>query len=188
MKKKHEVEYRALIDTKTFASLLALGKKKFKDSFQDALTIEDSYFCPSHVTKFSEVEMNDIGSYSLRLRREVMDGQVITTLNTKIIRNTGDHNAWLEHETGLSSYEECEKILRAIGFKSFFSFKKTRYSFCDRDIHICLEDIENFQPAIELEIMTTEDNVAEAKKELLNYMTKNGIEKEAIVKKSITRF
>ncbi len=186
MEKKHEVEYRALITNEIYNKLKEKGQKENGASFRGPLFIQDNYFCPRTVKDFSEVEMDDVGSYSLRLRREIKDSKTTITLNTKIIRNTGDHNAWLEHETGLTSYEEGKLILEAIGFKSFFEFKKNRFSFQDGDIHVCLEDIEDFQPAIEIEIMTTEDEVDEAKNTLLKYMEKNNISKDSIVKKSIT--
>jgi predicted adenylyl cyclase CyaB len=186
MKNKHEVEFRALITSEVYNKLLDRGRRENSESFHGPLSIQDNYFCPLHVKNFSEVEMNDVGSYSLRLRREIKDNKTTVTLNTKIIRNVGDHNAWLEHETGLTSYEEGKMILEAIGFKSFFEFKKNRYSFQDANIHVCLEDIENFQPAIEIEIMTTEDKVQEAKDALIQYMESNNISKENLVKKSIT--
>ena len=124
MDKKHEVEHRALITTETFDALLAKGKEECAQSFQGPLAIHDAYFCPQDVRNFNEVEMNEIGSYSLRLRCEVENGAATFSLNTKIIRKAQDHNAWLEHEITLSSFEECREILEAIGFKVFFELKK----------------------------------------------------------------
>ena len=186
MEKKHEVEYRALITAEIFSTLLDKGKTLYTDSFQGPLMIQDVYFCQKNVKTFQEVEMDEVGSYSLRLRREVENDKTSTTLNTKIINNIGDHNAWLEHEIGISSYDESKIILEAIGFKIFFELKKNRYVFQDHDIRVCLEDINNFQPAIEIEILTSEDKTEEAKKKLLDYLDQNCIEKESIVKKSIT--
>lgn len=186
MEKKHEVEYRALITAKTFKALLNRGKKECAQSFQGPLMIQDTYFCPRHIKDFHEVEMNEVGSYSLRLRREIENGKTAVTLNAKIIKNAGDHNAWLEHEFNLSSYEECKKILESIGFKAFFELKKNRYTFQDGEIHICLEGIDDFQAAIEIEIITSEDKTEEAKKKLLDYLAQNQIKKDAIIKKSIT--
>lgn len=186
MDKKHEVEYRALITPEVFKTVFDRGQKEYAKSFCGPLTIQDAYFCPQHVKDFSEVEMDEVGSYSLRLRREIKEGKTTVTLNTKVIRNTGDHNAWLEHEVSLSSYEEGKLILESIGFKKFFEFKKNRYSFNDEEINVCLEEIEDFQPTIEIEILTTEDKTEEAKKKLLDYFAKNQIKKDSIVKKSIT--
>ena len=167
MEKKYEVEYRALINIETFKKLLKKGKKEYSESFHGPLIIQDAYFCPQSVKKFKEVEMEEVGSYSLRLRREIKSEKENVTLNTKIIKQKGDHNAWLEHEVIISSYKECEKILKAMGFKIFFEFKKTRYSFKENEIHVCLEDIDNFQPIIEIEILTSKSKTELAKKKLL---------------------
>lgn len=186
MKQKHEVEYRALLDREIFQTLMEHGKKKFQESFKGHITIQDTYFCLRSVKDFQEVEMNNVGSYSLRLRKETNGNKTSITLNTKTIQNAGDHNAWLEHEVSVSSYEECRSILETIGFKAFFDLKKRRYSFQDGEIQVCLEDIENFQPAIEIEILTSADKTEEAKKKLLNYFHKHHINNENVVKKSIT--
>ncbi len=186
MDKNHEVEYRALINSETFQDLLNKGKKEFASNFLGPLIIKDAYFCPKQVKDFKEVEMDEVGSYSLRVRSEAKNDQHVVTLNTKTIKNEGDHNAWLENEIDISSYDECIKILETIGFKMFFELKKKRFSFKDGEINVCLEDIENFQPAVEIEILTSSDKTEEAKNKLLNYFAENNIAKESIVKKSIT--
>ena len=186
MENKHEVEYRALISIDTFNKLLNNGKDNFPESFSGPSIITDAYFCQKNVKTFHGVEMNEVGSYSLRVRSEIKNDQTTVTLNTKTIKNKGDHNAWLENEIEVSSYEECKKILEIIGFKVFFELKKHRFSFMDGEINVCLEDIENFQPAIEIEILTSVDKTEEAKSKLLGYFKKNNISEESIVKKSIT--
>lgn len=186
MDKKHEVEYRALIEIKTFENLLNDGKSKFAESFHGPLIIHDTYFCQKNVKSFNEVEMDKVDSYSLRLRREIKNNITTVTLNTKTIKKEGDHNAWLENEVGVSSYEECKKILETIGFKIFFELKKKRFSFQDGEINVYLEDIDDFQPAIEVEILTSFDGTEKAKRKLLDYFNQNNIEQKAILEKSIT--
>ncbi len=186
MSEKYEVEFRALITPQIFESLLEKGRKDFSETFSGPLIIQDSYFCPKSVTGFKEIEMDKVGSFSLRLRREEKNNETEISLNTKTIKNEKDHNAWVEHEVSVSSYSEGSEILKTIGFKNFFEFTKKRYQFSDGDIHICLEDIENFGQAIEIEVLTTEDNVDEAKNGILEYLHTYGIEKEMLVEKSIT--
>jgi len=186
MDKKHEVEFRALITPEVFSSILEKAKGSTEQAVTGPLFIVDAYFCAKTVTSFKEIEMDKVGSYSLRLRKEEADGKETSTMNTKIIRSEGDHNAWLEHEIGISSFDEGERILGAIGFKKFFELRKNRYSFNDNGVHICLEDIVDFQPAIEVEIMTTNDGIEKAKKDLLTYLSKHGIDEQMIVKKSVT--
>ena len=184
MEKKQEVEYRAFIAVKIFKTLLNKARK-FKN-FRGQLIIRDTYFCPKRAKNFRDIEMNRVGSYSLRLRQKVENGKERVTLNIKVIRKTGDHNAWLEHEVFLSSYKETKTILEAIGFKVFFELKKSRFSFKENGINVHLEDIRNFQPAIEVEIITSENKTEAAKRKLLDYLAQNHIQKKAIVKKSIT--
>ena len=186
MNKKHEVEFRALLTDEMFKYFLERGKNISKSNIENPIIIEDAYFCPQKVQSFSEIEMDEIGSYSLRLRRETKKDKTDISMNTKIIQNVGDHNAWLEHEVIVSSFEETRRILEAIGFKCFFEFKKRRYSFHDGEINVCLEDIDKFQPAIEIEILATEDKTAEAKQTLLDYLGSNNVPNDAIIKKSIT--
>ncbi len=181
-----EVEYRALLSTDTYTNILNLAKSKFSGSLRGPQKIEDAYFCRDDVKCFNEIEMNNVGSYSLRLRRDTVDNKTSATLNVKVITNKGDHNSWLEHEATVSSFEECEKIIKILGFKIFFAYKKNRFTFTDGEIQVCLEDIENFQPAIEVEIITSKEESENAKTKLLDYLESNGISNSSIVNKSIT--
>jgi len=186
MHEKHEVEYRALISRRTLDAFIAEGKSLAEARFEGPITIVDSYFCPKSVTSFTEIEMDSTGSYSLRLRSEKKGRKEIASINTKVIQSVGDHNAWLEHETGISSFAEVACIFSDIGFKNFFELRKKRYAFKDGEINVCLEDIENFQPAIEIEIITTRSDTDMAKKRLLSYMKNHHIEDNLILKKSVT--
>jgi len=186
MKKNHEVEYRALLTPKVYLNLLEIGKKKHALNINDPIIIEDSYYCSKEVTSFKEVEMDTVGSYSFRLRKEIKNNKEISKLNTKIITTLGDHNAWREHETDVSSHDECDKILKSIGFKRFFTFKKKRYTYYVKDILVCLEDIKGFGPIIEVEIITTKEKEKDAKKKLITFLKSHNIKREDIVKKSVT--
>lgn len=184
--KNHEVEFRAILTSKDFLNLLKIGKTKYKDNFKGPVTIEDIYYCQKHVKDFKEVEMDDIGSYSLRLRKETRKKVSTLTLNTKVITTFGDHNSWQEYETNISSHENSDQILRSIGFKDFFTFKKDRYTYRVGDILVCLENIIGFGSIIEVEIITTKEKSEIAKRKLLKFLESHNIKKEDIVKKSIT--
>lgn len=186
MEKNHEVEYRALLTRDIYLDLLEKGKKKHSLKINNPIVIEDSYYCLKGVKNFKEVEMDKVGSYSFRLRKEVKNNKEVSKLNTKIITTFGDHNAWREHETDVSSHDECDKILQSIGFKRFFTFKKKRHSYYVNDILVCLEDIEGFGPIIEVEIITTKEKEKEAKEKLLTFLKIHNIQKDKIVKKSVT--
>lgn len=182
---KHEVEFRALISRDIFDKFLAEARDSTKKTIKP-LSIIDAYYCAKSVTSFKEIEMDKVGSYSLRLRCEQDSDKENSSMNTKVIQSEGDHNAWLEHQINISSFSEAERILNSIGFKKFFELSKKRYSFHDHGVEVCLEDIHDFQPAIEVEMMTTHDNIEKAKNDLIIFLDKHGIKKDMIVKKSIT--
>lgn len=186
MEKNIEVEYRALISPDIFQELFKIGQEKYHDSFTGPSTILDAYFCPVTVTEFSQVEMDTVGSYSLRLREQTKNGVTSANINTKTITSYGDHNAWEEHESAVGSYKEAEAILKTIGFKQFFVLEKDRYTYQYEDILVCLENIKDFQPVIEVEIVTTPDKKNDAKAMLLAFLTSHGIKEDAIVTKSVT--
>lgn len=186
MEKNIEVEYRALISGAVFEQLFEQGKTVYAESFSGPLYLKDAYFCPTTVKEFKEVEMDTVGSYSLRLREEKNAGVTKVNLNTKIITSYGDHNAWEEHETDVASYDESAAILKAIGFKTFFTLEKERYTYAHDEILVCLEKVKDFQSIIEVEIITTEDKKNDAKEKLLAFLASYGIGAESIVTKSVT--
>ncbi len=186
MIENHEVECRALIDTNTFDRFFQNGQKNFSTSFQGPITIEDAYFCPKNAISFEEIEMDKVGSYGLRLRREITDGSTKITLNTKALTKDKDHRSGVEHEMIVDSFEECKRILELIGFKVFFTLQKNRSSYRDGEVTVCLENIKDFQPVIEIEIITSEDKIAEAQEKLLAFLATHKIPETAIAPKSVT--
>lgn len=186
MKNNHEVEYRALLTRDVYLNLLNKGKKRYSLNINNPIIIEDNYYCLKKVKSFKDVEMDKVGSYSFRLRKEIINKKELSKLNTKIITTFGDHNAWREHETSVASYDECDNIIKSIGFKKFFTFKKIRHTYKVDDILVCLEDIEGFGPIIEVEIITTSEKEKEAKEKLLAFLKSHNIKTDDIVKKSVT--
>ena len=183
-KKNIEVEMRALV--KDFASLreniLAKEAKFCGESY-----LRDIYFCPQNISKLEDVEMNQVGSYSLRLRKAKNEsGDFHILLNTKTITNHGDHNAWEEHEIVLSDFEEMVDILKTIGFKSFFELEKTRFHYECGGLGVFLDDIKDFGACIELEKIVSVGEENEAKQEIIKFLESIGIEENKIVPKSVT--
>jgi len=179
-----EVEIRALVPyiENLRQKLLVKGAKYHGESY-----LHDIYFCPQAVNSLEEVEMNQVGSYSLRLRKEKKEnGDVLLYLNTKTITNHGDHNAWEEHEVSLNDFEEMAEILKNIGFKSFFELEKTRFHYQCSGLGVFLEDIKDFGGCIELEKIVSPGEESEAKERILNFLTSIGITKEQLVPKSVT--
>ncbi len=121
--KNREIEIRAILEEVQAMTIL----KQLEDGEGDYLgeeIITDLYFCKNEVKELSEVEMNEVGSYSLRLREKEKNGVKNTDLNIKVITNYRDHGVLDEHETAIGSLEETYMILKTIGLKPFFRLKK----------------------------------------------------------------
>jgi adenylate cyclase, class 2 len=183
--KNQEVEIRARLTSSqragVFGKLKSLGAKRGETEILD-----DIYFCPVRTKKFSQVEMNKVGSYSLRLRHQSKSDKIHTDLNIKVITQHGDHRSWREHETRIENIHEAKQILGFIGFKSFFELKKTRYPFRLGKFSVLVEDIEGFGPALEIEVMTDRANSEKAKKRIKELFDRLGIKPDQIVPKSVT--
>lgn len=123
--KNVEVEIRARIsDIDLFRDTL----EKYGAEFITSIHIYDVYFCKKIITNIQDVEMDEVGSYSLRIRKIIEDNKKESvTLNTKSIISHGDHNAWEEHEVSVDDFIEMTKILYMTEFKPFFNLEKTRY-------------------------------------------------------------
>ncbi|ASI13620.1 CYTH-like superfamily phosphatase [Candidatus Mancarchaeum acidiphilum] len=182
-----EVEKRALLDRSEYNKVK--GKlEELGASYNGIAHVKDVYFCKKDAKSFSEVEMNDIGSFSLRLRgqRNGNMGPAEATMNVKIITKEGDHNSWEEHETGIESIDEASAIFKAIGFKPFCTIEKDRSKYVLDGTNILLEDIEDFGLGVEAEIITNKEDSDAAKEKIDKVLAKIGISKSDIVEKSIT--
>jgi len=184
-KKVFEVELRASLNSEQH--ILLLKKMKMEGaSLLRSIDIFDEYWCPLATKSFADIEMNKIGSYSLRLRKLNYGGKECICLNTKVIASENDHNAWEEHEISVDSFNEGREILRAIGLKPFFVLEKIRTDYKVYDAIFSLEDIRDFGKAVEAEIIATSDKVPSAKKRLRGLFEKFGISESQIFPKSIT--
>ncbi|MFH1855285.1 MAG: CYTH domain-containing protein [bacterium] len=180
--KNHEVELRAFITKRKKENILDL----LKNAPSKKQYIKDVYYCPNSVRQFSEVEMDDVGSFSLRLRESKVGSKLETTINMKVITAYEDHNAWDEHEIKINSLKEAQKICVALGFKSFFTLEKHRHVFKYRGMSVNFEEIKDAGSAIEVELITEKSKASEAKQKILDFFEEAGIKSEQIVKKSLT--
>ena len=185
-KRIQEVEKRALLSSSEYEAvknkLMKLGA-----SYEGDVSVNDIYFCRKDTKSFSEVEMEDVGSFSLRLREQSTAGKPEeTTMNVKVITSQSDHNSWEEHEIMVGPMNEAAAILKAIGFKPFCTIRKKRFTYAIEGVSVILEDIEDFGLGVEAEIMTTKDNEDSAKAKIDKVLSDIGIDSSKIVEKSIT--
>ncbi|OJT94792.1 putative adenylyl cyclase CyaB [Candidatus Micrarchaeum sp.] len=185
-KRVQEVEKRALLNGSEYEAvknkLITLGA-----SNEGVVNINDTYFCRKDTKSFSEIEMKEVGSFSLRLREQsAADKPKETMMNVKVITRQNDHNSWEEHEILVGSMDEATAILKAIGFKPFCTIKKKRLAYTLEGVSISLENIEDFGLGIEAEIMATKDKEDSAKAKIDEVLSEIGIGSSKVVEKSIT--
>jgi len=184
MDKNIEVELRALVeDPKDFQEKLKQKGAEHKSSSY----LKDVYFCDKKATSVADVEMDKVGSYSLRLRVAEKNGNESVTLNTKTITTHGDHNAWEEHEVKIENFREAALILSTTEFKPFFELEKHRHTYLLNDMEILVEEITDFGGAIEVEIMCMPGEEEDSKAKIKNLLKDGlGLNESEIVPKSVT--
>lgn len=183
-----EVELRALL--KQGESQKIVEKlKSLNASHRGVTRVTDVYFCRESAQSFDEIEMRDVGSYSLRIRDSIngKSSGSDCTLNMKVVTQYYDHSSWRELETGISSRSDAEAMLRALGFKPYCTIEKSRDNYEYGRFNVILEDIKDFGPAIEVEVLTTKEEGEAAKREIRALMENElGIPKDEIIPKSIS--
>lgn len=182
---RQEVEVRARISPKQ-KNALARALKERRAVFAGNEQFIDCYLCPSAVKSFSEIAMDKVGSYSLRIRKKVVNQHTVVEINTKTITTHGDHSAWEEHEIQVDSFEEALAIFEAVGFKIFFRLKKQRASYALNQMSVLIEDVADFGSVIEVEVLTTAAEAEKVKESIRAFLHEIGITKEQIAPKSIT--
>lgn len=182
-----EVEIRAVLNENQSNKLLEKIKSGKAEYIGEEKLI-DLYYCKKEVKDFSETEMNDVGTFSLRLRQKEKNNIKKIDMNIKVITTYGDHNAWEEYETEVSSLEECNTIIQTLGYKPFLKIEKVRKSYYleNLDMTVNLESIKDFGIAVEIEIITSKDKAEDAKETIKDYLFTIGINSEQVVPKSIT--
>ncbi len=184
MERNIEVELRALVnDPKDFQEKLKQKGAEHKNSSY----LKDVYFCDKKATSVADVEMDKVGSYSLRLRIARKGDTETISLNTKTITTEGDHNAWEEHEVKIDNFREAALILSTTEFKPFFELEKHRHTYLLNDMEILVEEITDFGGAIEVEIMCMPGEEEGSKAKIKNLLTNElGLSEAEIVPKSVT--
>lgn len=185
MQKTQEVEIRVLIPEQGLPPLLSrldeLGAQKGQTK-----KIRDAYFCRKAFKSFDETEMNEVGSYSLRLRQEICMNQSRILLNSKTINNHGDHGSWEEHEVEVADFASAWHVLTRTEFQCFFELQKKRTLYTLGDVTINVEDIRGHGCCVELEILSTHDAQDEARTKLMETLDTLTVDKNNVVEKSVT--
>lgn len=183
--KDQEIEIRALIKG---GSKNSIREKIIKSGAisKGIRSIHDVYYCDKSCQKVEDAEMNKVGSYSVRIRKEIKDGVTSISYNKKTITTEGDHNSWKEEEEPREDFENAKQEMLDSGYKFFFDLDKDREKFVLDDMEICLEDIKDFGLGIEVEVMATQEESEEVKQKIKTFLKSIDVQEEDIVPKSIT--
>jgi predicted adenylyl cyclase CyaB len=182
-----EVEIRARL-TKDQQNSLPEKLKRMGAKLKSYSSLTDTYFCPKSVKKFSEIEMDKVGSYSLRIRNQNHQIDNNAELNVKVINKKGDHNSWGEHEIKFDSLTDAEAILDTIGFKPYFKIVKDRTKYIYKEFTIELENIKDFDTIIEVELLVDEAEDVQAKLKIQKLLEDFGINNSQLFPKSVTNY
>ncbi len=178
-----EIEIRAFVKS---AKDVEEKIKNLGANLSERIRIIDDWYCINSAKDYSEIKMDKPGSYGLRIRTTFLDDKKKFEINCKVLEKEFDHCAFNEYETQIKEIDEAEKILKAIGFKRFCSIDKKRTSYNLKNATINIEEINGFNPAVEIEIIDDKD--IEKHQEDIKTILKNlEIKKEDIIEKSITR-
>ncbi|MFH1505544.1 MAG: class IV adenylate cyclase [archaeon] len=177
-----EIEIRAFIeDIEEFKARL----EKIGATFVEEKHIVDHWFCREDKKSFDEVLQKHPGDYSLRIRTLETDSGVVCELNSKVLEKLDDHNAFHEYETAVSDFGQTKQILLKCGFKIFSIMDKKRNVYKFEKCLINIEDIKDYRPAVELEIVAGED-VEKHKAYLIGLLDRLGVKQKDRIEKSIT--
>jgi adenylate cyclase, class 2 len=118
-------------------------------------------------------------SNSVFLRIRVNDNsQVIFTAKQR----TGPLVA-IEHETIVNSAEELREILFMMSYKKAVEIRKERQVAHYKDYEICIDEVEGLGSFIEMEKLSTDENVEEIQEEMFVFFESLGIKRDDRVTK-----
>ncbi|MFH1770291.1 MAG: CYTH domain-containing protein [archaeon] len=174
-----EIEIRSFV--KDFGYLKhQLDKLKAKKI--DETEIEDQWFCKKNIHSYKETKMNKVGSIGLRIR--LQKGRP-AELNVKTIVSKKDHQVFDEEEIVIEDAGNMRSILESLDFKVFCVLKKNRETYQFENMKINLEDIDNFPPCVEIEILDTK-NFNKNRKKIHKILDQLGLDKKDRITTSIT--
>ena len=187
-----EIELKAHVRDSEALRLLLSEKAEYLGSFEK----DDMYWIPDAI-KLNNTDSKalTLPTSGLRVRKEkrVLPGgnvefSVIASYKTKELRDGIEVNDEREFEVRPVSGTqqgpvEFEEFLGRVGLKTGFAKKKRGWAFSHDGITAELVDVEGLGYFVELEILTDdrrEENIAGARKRLLDFLDSLGIERAAI--------
>ena len=167
----HEVEVKAVLKDKD-SIMKALAT--FGCVFSLPVTEEDTLYAE----RVDSMDAYNRNANFLRIR-ERGNGQLIFTLKHHPDRHEGRPDSMpLEHETGIDSKEEMEKILALQGYVEAVRVSKVRQKGTYKKWEICIDEVTGLGSFIELEELTNGTETQRVVDEMLAFLGTLGIARE----------
>jgi len=123
--------------------------------------------------KGQEQVVQKAGSYILRIRKT--DSKTIFTFKAL----TEVAGSWVEHELEISSAEEMEKIILALGFVNSLEVHKEREHAQLGELNLCLDRVKELGDYLEVEIIS--EDVKLGKQKMIQFLNELGYSENEII-------
>lgn len=149
----------------------------------------DHWFLPINIkTREQHDEWFDKGrGCGIRIREQDngYTGNIITSLETKRLTKSMNHNTFLEGAVTIESYEKTKAVLEMMDLREFLTIDKNRVMYKYKSFKICFDDIKNFGTGVEIEAsgFATREKALKAIDAIAN---KLGFNKTDTLEKSMT--
>ncbi len=157
-----EIEMKFRVnDLDDFIKLLTLKECVISDELKQFDTI--------YVMDLNDVKSKE-GSVWLRVRKS----NDVVELNYK--KQSVNKMESKEIEFGVTSYDDANELLKALGYKEWVRVNKVRRFTKYKDVNICIDVVERLGSFVELELLIGEDNDVDYESILNNVAIELGID------------
>lgn len=169
--KDKEIELKFVINNKIKDKIICDLQNKTIKSYE--LRLIDTYYIPN----FKDFEINGETIECVRIR----ENKDTATLTYKKIHKDANPIYCDEYETIVSSKEQMEKILFALGFKIQMIIDKTRLSIITKDFEFDFDSVKNLGELLEVELLNKDRDIETIYDEISKYgLSKNDVTYEGI--------
>jgi adenylate cyclase class 2 len=119
-------------------------KLRFPSAIEAIRRIESLGAAPAGRREFEDNRVYDLPSGALRARDQLLRlrlrGSAATLTFKSRLAGDGVHKVCEEHETGVSSFEDADRILTALGFASWYRYQKYRTLYRLDGVEIAVDE------------------------------------------------
>lgn len=179
-----ELRYKVENANKIQQNLLILGAELVQQSH-----IIDHWFIPIGIKNMDEeiIWFDKKRNTGIRIREYINEygNQVDTTLETKRLTLSLNHDTFLETSVKVESYIKAKDFLEMLDRKEYLTIDKNRLLYKTEQLAICIDSIKDYGSGIEIEF-TGGGNREEIIKKIQVFAKKIGLDESKRFEKSLT--